>query len=132
MQIGCLGDIIFSVDSDKVETINNIQWGGSARYSAHQRHLTHALTEFTGLDSDTMSFNMFLSSSLGVDVMKELVKIWTYEREGTALPLAIGEKGYGKYRWTIKSHKIKMQHFDAKGNLSGATVSISLLEYVSE
>ncbi len=130
-QIGCLGDIIFSVDSDKVETINNVQWNGSARYSTHQRHLTNALTEFTGIDPDTMSFDMHLSANLGVNVMEELVKIWTYERKGTSLPLAIGEKAYGKYRWTIKNHRIRMQHFDPKGNLLSATVSVNLLEYLN-
>lgn len=128
--IGCLGDIVFSVSSNMVKTIDKVQWSGSARYSKHQRHLKDALTEFTGLDPDTISFEMVLSLYLGVDPMTELGKIWTYERNGTALPLVIGEKGYGKYRWTIESHKIKMQTHDKSGNLTGATVSISLLEYM--
>jgi hypothetical protein len=111
--------------------MKNVQWNGSARYATHQRHLTNALTEFTGIDPDTMSFDMFLSINLGVDVMAELVKVWTYEREGTAVPLAIGEKAYGKYRWCIKNHRIGMQDFDRKGNLLTATVSVNLLEYLN-
>ncbi len=130
MQIGCLGDIVFMVSSEIVKTIDSVQWSGSARYAEHQRHLTNALTEFTGLDPDTISFEMMLSAYLGVDPYPELVKLWQYERSGKALPLVIGEKSYGKYRWTVKNHKIKMQNFDKNGNLTSATVSVSLLEYM--
>ncbi|MGD9567515.1 MAG: phage tail protein [Sedimentibacter sp.] len=129
-QVGCLGDIIFQVSSKEVKTIDNVIWSGSVRYSEHKRHLTNALTEFTGIDADTISFEMVLSIYLGVEPMGELGKIWEYERSGKALSLVIGEKTYGKFKWNIKSHKIKMQTFDGKGNLTGATVSIDLLEYL--
>jgi len=130
-QIGCLGDIVFAVSSEQIETFKNMQWSGSVRYSTHKRHLSNALTEFTGIEPDTMSFEMTLSAYLGVDPMAELVKIWTYERKGQALPLVIGEKGYGKYRWCIENHKIKMETYDKAGNLTGATVSVNLLEYLN-
>ena len=129
-KIGCLGNVIFEVSSKKVETIRNATWSGEARYSTHQRHGTHALTEFTGLEPDEFSFDILLSSYLGVKPMDELVKLWNYERNGTAVPLVIGEKGYGKYRWVIKSHKIKFEQYDKSGNLSQCTVSVSLLEYI--
>lgn len=131
MQIGYLGDILFVVSADKVETPGNLQWSGSARYTEHQRHLNNALTEFTGVDADKMSFDLTLSAELGVDVMAELVKLWDYERNATTLPLVIGVKPYGKYRWTVKSHKIAMRYFDAAGNLASAVVSVSLLEYLN-
>lgn len=130
MQVGALGDIIFQVSSDTVKTFENMQWSGSARYSQHNRHLTNALTEFTGIDPDTMSFDMELSEYLGVDVMPELVKIWVAERNGKPLSLVIGERPYGKYKWTIKSHKIKLKTYDRRGNMTGASVSVDLLEYL--
>lgn len=131
MVIGCLGDIVFEVSSKKVKTFDNMQWSGSARYAEHQRHLSNALTEFTGLDPDAISFDMVLSVYLGVEPMAELVKLWTHERNGKPLSLVIGDKAYGKYKWTITNHKIKMQNFDKRGNLTGATVSVSLLEYLN-
>ena len=130
-QVGCLGDIIFSVSSDFVETFNNAQWNGAARYSTHYRHLYHAMTEFTGLEADTFPLEMYLSSELGVNVMEELVKIWVYERAGEALPLAIGEKMYGKYRWVIRNHRIRLRTFDRDGNLTSASVTVNLLEYLN-
>lgn len=130
MQVGVLGDIVFQVSSNVIKTLDNLQWSGSARYGEHSRHLTNALTEFTGIDPDTMSFDMELSVYLGVDPMAELVKIWTYERSGKPLSLVVGERAYGKYKWTIKSHKIKMRTYDKKGNVTGVSVSVDLLEYL--
>ena len=130
MQIGCLGDILFQVSSNIIKTFDNLQWSGSARYSEHKRHMTNTLTEFTGIDPDAMSFDMDLSFYLGFDPMVELVKIWTYERSGKPLSLVVGEKAYGKYKWTIRSHKIKMKNYDKHGNVTDVSVSVDLLEYL--
>lgn len=132
MQIGCLGDIAFKVSADTVRTVSNVTWSGSANYNTHARHLADALTEFTGLAPDEMTFDMVLSAYLGVNPMTDLEKLWVYERKGQALPLVIGSKAYGKYRWVIKSHKISMQIFSGSGELMAATVSVSLLEYIKE
>lgn len=130
MQVGYLGEIIFAVSDETVETINNFVWSGSARYSTHRRHLTNALTEFVGLDPDKITFDIFVSVYLGVDPMTEVVKIWNYERSGTAVPLTIGTHAYGKYRWSIKSHKMKAQTFDKRGDITSATISLTLQEYI--
>ena len=74
--VGCLGDIVFTVSDRTIKTIDNVTWSGSARYATHQRHGTHALTEFTGLDPDKMSFDIVLSAYLGVDPITEVVKLW--------------------------------------------------------
>jgi len=129
-QIGCLGDIVFQVSSDIVKTVNNMQWSGSARYSVHKRHLNNAWTEFTGLEPDKISLDIVLSVYLGVNPMEDIFKIWEYERTGKAVTLVVGEKIYGKNKWTITDHKIKMQNFDKHGNLATVTVSINLLEYL--
>ncbi len=131
MQIGCLGDIIFSVSTKTVETINNAVWDGSARYPEHQRHLNNALTEFTGVDADGFSFDITLSAYLGVDPLTELGKIWTYERSGKAVSLVLGDKVYGKYRWNIKNHKIRLQNFGKGGNVTAVVVSVQLIEYLN-
>lgn len=134
--IGYLGTgaedgILFTVSEEKLETIDNMTWSGSARYATHQRHLTHALTEFTGLDPDKLTFDITLMQELGVQPMKELEKLWKYEREGTALQLVLGDHGYGKYRWNITSHKINAKYFDILGNISYANVSVVLQEYLN-
>lgn len=129
-QIGCLGEVPFLVSAETVQTLNNVLWSGSARYAEHQRHLADALTEFTGLEPDKISFDMELSAYLGVNPMTEVNRLWQYERTGKTVPLVIGDKGFGKYRWTVKDHKIKMQTFDGAGRITGVTVSVNLLEYL--
>ena len=101
--IGYLGTsaeegIIFETSSEKLETPDNVVWSGSSRYAVHQRHGTHALVEFTGMDPDKFSFDITFFAEAGVDPLKEAVKLWKYLREGTALQLLIGEKAYWKYR----------------------------------
>ncbi len=130
MQVGCLGNIVFEVSSDTVETVNNMTWSGSVRYGTHQRHLTDALTEFTGIDPDKITFDIYLSAYLGVNPMEEVIKIWNYERDGTPVTFVLGTKIYGKYRWTITDHKMKAQTFDGDGDVTTATVSVSLQEYI--
>lgn len=130
--IGCLGEIPFIVSAQMVHTLDNAAWSGSSRYSVHQRHLTHALTEFTGIDPDTFSFDMSLSAYLGVSPISSIAQLWQYERNAKTVSLVIGDKIYGKYRWTVKKHKVKMENFDGKGSLILATVSVDLLEYLKE
>ena len=62
MQIGTLGEVVFSVSDQAVETIQNFVWSGSARYSTHQRHLSDGLTEYTGLEPDGITFHIYLSA----------------------------------------------------------------------
>ena len=130
MVIGCLGDIVFQVSEATVRTLDNMTWSGSARYGVHQRHAGNALTEFTGIDPDKMSFTMILSVELGVDIIAEIVKLWNIERSGQAVPLTIGTKGYGKYRWNIIKHEMKAKAHFINGDIHTATVSVSLQEYL--
>lgn len=128
--VGCLGDVIFTVSRSVVRTLDNMTWSGSARYATHERHLTNALTEFTGLDPDKITFDILLSAELGVDPIAEVVKLWNIERSGRAVPLTVGTKGYGKYRWNITKHEMKAKAHFINGDIHTATVSVSLQEYL--
>ena len=133
--IGYLGKspedgISFVVSRGVFRTPKNLKWSGSVRYATHERHNTHALTEFTGIDPDRFSFDILLTAEMGVDPLKEVVKIWNYERDGEALGLVIGGKAYGKYRWNIKSHETKIEYTDKGGDMYAVEVTVELLEYL--
>lgn len=130
MIVGALGDIVFSVSSNQVLTLDNFKWSGSARYATHARHGTNALTEFCGVNPDAITFDVLLSAYLGVNPMQELNKIWTYEREGRALSLVVGEKAYGKYRWTITKHSAIVKTTAGDGSVTSVSVSLTLQEYL--
>ena len=131
MVLGALGDITFEVSDEVVQTLNNLSWGGSARYATHQRHGYHAMCEFTGMGADTLSFDITLSAYLGVNPMTAIGQLWTYERAGTTLPMVLGNKAYGKYRWVITKHSMKGQFFDGAGDLTHCKVSVNLQEYLN-
>lgn len=129
MTVGCLGDIEFKVSDETVETVSNMKWSGSARYTAHKR-IGNALTEFSGLDPDKITLDIQLALNMGVDPMKELTKLWRYMREGRTLPFVLGDHAYGRYRWTITQLSTKVQHTDGRGNIIFAVVSVTLQEYL--
>ncbi len=131
MTLGALGDISFYVSDKTALTINNLVWGGSARHATHQRHGYHAMTEFTGLDADSISFDIIASKDLGVDPLEIISKVFEYERAGKTLPFVLGNKPYGKYRWVIKKHAIKTRHFDKDGNTTFCVISVDLQEYIN-
>ncbi len=128
--IGCLGDVPFLVSEEITRTLSRFQWSGSARYGVHQRHAGNALTEFTGLDPDQISFEITVSRELGTEPMDEIWRLWRYERNGATLPLTIGEHAYGRYRWTIVSHTVKDPCHDRDGNIHHAVISLKLQEYL--
>lgn len=128
--IGCLGDIVFTVSDKTVLTLDNWKWSGSVRYSTHNRHGMRPLTEFVGPDPDKITFDITLLAELGVNPMDEVVRIWWYERYGTPLPLTVGRKAYGFYRWNIVNHEFVVKHTDREGNVTAATVSLTLQEYL--
>lgn len=127
--VGSLGDIVFQVSSETVHTIDNLVWSGSARYGSHQVHLGNTLSEYSGVDLDTITFDMYLSVYLGVKPMDDIAILFGYERNGTNVSLVVGDKVYGKYRWNVTSHKVKVETFDCAGNMTGVTVSVTLKEY---
>jgi len=129
-QIGCLGDIIFKVDSKTVQTFMDMTWSGSAKIAEHSIHGKKALTEFTGSDADKLSFNMMLTEELGVNVEKEIDKVHAHAERGTALALVVGRKTYGKYRWLINAHSTRVLNHDVSGKITVAIVTVNIIEYL--
>lgn len=130
--IGYLGDVQFEVSDSTVRSLSNWKWSSSARYTVHNRHNNHALTEFGGLDPDKISFDIILNGKYSPQPMGMIWKLKKYERNGLALPLSIGEHAYGFYRWTILSDEVKIDATDSYGNILCATVSLELQEYLKE
>ncbi len=131
MIVGCLGDVEFSVSSELVQTFENMKWQGSARIALHDRHLGGSLAEFTGSDAEKVSFEFVLSEFFGMtDVQLRLDQLRMWMEKGKVLPLVIGNKSYGRYRWLIQSLDTSKNIFDGRGKLLSCHVSVSLIEYL--
>lgn len=129
MTVGNLGDIVFSVSSDKVETLNGLKYMEQANFSEQKRHNAVSVLEYTGRAPAEISFSVTLSYLLGVNVENELLKIAEYTRNGELLKLILGKTIYGSYRWVITKYTVNYKHFDKYGDVINAEVSLNLKEY---
>ena len=130
MIVGALGSVPFEVSDYTVRTINNMQHSFSVSTTTHKPHLRNGLVEATGNDPDKLQFDIKLSTFLGVDPATELRNLEAYERRYATLPLVIGNRPIGRFRWLIQSMTVKSQRFDGRGHLIGCDVSLKLIEYL--
>lgn len=113
-----------------VKTIENMTWHSSAKYATHDRIAKKGIVEFTGADPDTITFDVVFSVYRGVpNPMVQIERLNKRMRHGEVLPLVIGTKSYGSYRWVVESMDVKNKYYDRRGNVTEAVVSLSLKEY---
>ena len=129
MIVGALGGLAFEVSPNAVKTARSISYKGSARYTAHSRHLGKGLVEYTGSDPETLSFQIRVSKFLGDSPISSITLLRSYDNNGTVVPFVLGKKSYGSYRWIVKSFEIKGEEYDKKGNMIGADISVTIVEY---
>ena len=127
--IGSWGDITFSVSRQTVKTFDGLKWESGVKYSAHDRHLKEPLLEFTGPDTESMSFSMFFSVFLGVNPIAEVSKLLKAMRRGEVHRLVIGPKAYGTSKWVITKVSSSLDKYDSKGNLLSSKVSVTMKSY---
>lgn len=92
--IGSWGGVTFSVSQQTVKTFDGLKWESGVKYAAHDRHLEEPLLEFTGPDTESISFSMFFSVFLRVNPIAEVSKLLQAMRRGEARRLVIGLKAY--------------------------------------
>ncbi len=129
MIVGSLGDVIFSVSSNKIETFSKFTRSSSASYGSFKPHGADELIEFVGNDADSISLKVTLSEILGVRVEEELEKMREYRRGGALLRFVIGKKQIGNYRWVITKMSDTSLRYGKDSEIITAEVSITLKEY---
>ena len=127
--IGCFGRIVFEVSSEKIETVSALKQRASAKYATHDRHLLQGLTEFTGAQPQSITFDMVLSAYLGANPSQEIFILEQYLLKGEAQTFVLGGHIFGSYKWVIDNYEVKAEHYDHWGNITSCTVTVSLLEY---
>lgn len=132
MKIGSLGDIIFEVSDDIIQSISKVEYSGSSNVTTHAMRLRKGKPEFTGTNLDQISMTVRVAKILGADPEEMISKVRTYMEDGTILRLQIGKKTVGSYRWMINKYKVTYEDYDRQGNLVDANVNISLIEYPKE
>lgn len=132
MNVGSLGDIVFTVSSETIKTLNGYSRTVQANISTHTRHGGTDLVEHSGDKPEETSFNIRLSSALGVSPEETERQIEQYVTKGTPVYLMLGTAKIGRYKWLVKKCKSTAKHYAGTGEVIDMELSLSLVEYLKE
>lgn len=126
--VGAFGDVVFEASSIKIETLKDLKRKMRARYATHDVVGQKSVLEFVGLEPDEITFTMQLNADLGVNINRELEKLFAMLRSGESNYLILGASAYGQYQWVITDLSIDHRYADRQGNPYFAEVDITLKE----
>lgn len=127
--LGSLGSVVFETSIDRIRTFDNLKRQGKARFATHELVDRKPSLQFTGLDLDTLSFDMRFDVSLGLNPLKELKSLREIRDKGEAVDFILNGQPIGENLWVIESIDENLDVIDNKGNILVATVSVQLKEY---
>lgn len=128
--IAVYGPIVFEVSEKTIYTFENFTRKEQSRWATHDRIQQKPVLEFLGPDAGTVSFDIKLSASLGINPRKELDNLVRMERNGEVHTFVIGNKPIGVYKWAMRGVDENWTKTDNEGNVLIASASITLEEYV--
>ena len=125
---GAQRSVVFEASSEKFQTFENLEHKSSVSYAEHKRHMKKPLLEMTGLDADTVSFEMTLSVLLGGSPRKTHEKLYKMMKNGELLTFVVGTTAIGT-KWVITDVSKAFKTMYKDGRLISCEVSVSLKEY---
>lgn len=128
MIIGYLGDIVFSVSKNLVRTFDSFNRSGFARWATHEVVGDKPLLEFLGPGVEEISFEMQLSTSLGVTPEEELAKLRALRDDGKPAMLIINGEVVGDHDWAVEALTETVTYWGKGGKMLSAKASATLKE----
>lgn len=128
--IGALGDIVFTVSSDKVRTFDGLSRSGSARLATHELINRKPLMEFLGPGGETISMQISFSVYEGLNPEQEAKALRELRDKGKAVALILGGQPLGEGLWLVESLNETHKHIDNTGAAYQIDVSVTLREYI--
>ena len=123
------GDIVFSVNSDKIFSFRNMKYSYAGRWTTHNISGCTPLSEFLGPDLDELSMEVVLDTELGVDPRSAMEAFKTAAKRGTVASFYIGGKKLSDNRWILKSGSEQWDKIWNNGVLTKATAQLTFQEY---
>ena len=128
--IGGFGELIFETNDQRILTYSGFRRDSASRFTDHEVMGMKPVSEHNGPGLDTVSFQIKLLRSFGVDPDKVLNLLYEYNREGHVYPLVIGPKTIGVDKWRITSMGEAVNAFGKGARKDYVTVELSFTEYV--
>jgi len=127
-EVGSLGDVVFTVSSDAIKTVEKIEIKKSVEFGTHKLHNGKTLLEYTGRNPAQGSFPITLSGFLGVNPTKVLKTLEKQFEKGQVVSFTMGSKKIGK-KWVITDVTENYTYFDVNGDVLAIDVTVSIKEY---
>ena len=128
MKTGMLGDVTFEVTDKTFRTISNLSRTNKASFSTHKLVTKKGILEFTGVDPETISFEVLFSAWMGENPetwRKKLVKMLD---AGKVVTFVLGTSPIGT-RWVIENLTFNTELFWKDGTPGEYKAQVSLKEY---
>ncbi|MBR4153357.1 MAG: phage tail protein [Selenomonadaceae bacterium] len=129
-KVGSLGDYQFECSNKTIKTINNYQATCKARYATHNLINLKPRLEFLGSEPRELSFDIYLSTDLGIQPEVEKLRLTAMLNSGKVNHLTIGGEVIG--RFVIESIDEKVDAFGRGGKIVASKVTLKLKEYCSD
>ena len=129
-QIGSLGDVVFEVSSEKVQTFKDLKRNSAARIATHEIIGQKPILEFIAPGLEEISFTMHLNIGLGVNIKETLDLLRTMRDGGRVVDLIIAGEPITDNKWLVTSLSESVNFTDGEGNLLSVDVEVSLKEYL--
>jgi phage protein U len=137
--IGSFGPLAFYVSTAEDDgapqgvrafTFDNFQRSGGAQFAVHNIHGLKPKLEFTGPNSDSVSLDVAVDASLGVNPAEKIEAFRLMMNAGEAAPLIVGVVPLGMF--VLENLSERWAVVDGKGALIRAELSLSFKEYGDE
>lgn len=131
MMVGSLGDVVFEVTMDTVQTIKNFSMNIAVNYSVHKMHGRKGLLEYTGQDPDEVEFEADVSAHMGVNPMDMLNSLRSLAESHQPVSLVLGTEVIGT-SWVITDLSTSVDKFYQDGSPLSAEFKVKIQEYPEE
>lgn len=128
MKTGMLGNVTFEVSEKTYRTISNLSRSKKANYSTHKLINKKGILEFTGIDPETITFEILYSAWLGSNPEEWRKKLEKIMDKGKAVLFVLGTEPIGTM-WVIEDMQATTAYFWKDGTPGEYKIQISLKEY---
>lgn len=128
MKTGMLGTVSFEVTDKTFRTISNLSRSNRANFSVHNLVGKKGILEFTGVEPETITFEVLFSAWLGENPETWRKKLETMLNNGKVVSFVLGTWPIGT-QWVIEDLKFDTNLFYKDGTPAEYKASISLKEY---
>ncbi len=124
--LGTLGDLTFTVSSNRIFTYKDLSIKSSVRMAQHDSLQTKPTLEFIGEGLDELQVKLDLRIEDKVNPYSEFLKIKEKMTKGEELTFFIGDKKIGKFVIADIGHSYR--RIDNKGNILAMDLDLNLKE----